>query len=162
MESGVAARLRRDALRVLIADDDPDVADSFALLLELDGHECASATDGESAYRLFKQIRPDVVLLDIAMPGWSGHDVARNIRALVPGRQALLIAVTGWARESDKARSYAAGFDYHFVKPVEYGELASLLRAMARTRRTRAATSLVYGTKCAAHEPHTDRVINTS
>jgi CheY-like chemotaxis protein len=152
--------METNALRVLIADDNRDIAESFAVLLELDGHQCTYATDGTTAFRLFEQIRPDVVLLDIAMPGWSGHDVARNIRALIPDQRVLLIAVTGWARESDKARSYAAGFDYHFTKPVEYEQLAELLRKVARSRTAR-AQSLGYGTKLAVREALADRVINT-
>jgi CheY-like chemotaxis protein len=113
---------------VLIADDDPDSAQSLAILLELDGHRSTCATDGATALQLFEQTKPDVVLLDIAMPGCSGHEVARHIRMLASEKPVLLIAVTGWVRESDKARSYAAGFDHHLPKPFDYDVLAALLR----------------------------------
>jgi len=115
--------------RVLIADDDPDAAQSLAMLLELDGHRSVFATDGATALQLFEQVHPDVVLLDIGMPGCSGHDVARQIRALPSDKPVLLIAVTGWARDSDKARAYAAGFDHHLAKPIDYDVLTKLLTA---------------------------------
>jgi CheY-like chemotaxis protein len=114
---------------VLVADDDADAAQSLAILLELDGHHSTFATDGATALELFEQIAPDVVLLDIGMPRCSGHDVARRIRALAKDKRVLLIAVTGWVRDSDKARSYAAGFDHHLSKPVDYDVLAKLLSA---------------------------------
>jgi DNA-binding response OmpR family regulator len=162
MEPSAMAAARNGTLRILIADDDRDIAESFAVLLELDGHECVVASDGEVAFRLFEQMEPDVVLLDIAMPRSSGHDVARRIRSLARERPVLLIAVTGWARESDKARSFAAGFDHHFSKPVDYAELAALLRVTARAGVSRAARSLASGTKVAAGQSIADWVTNTS
>jgi len=120
--------MQASARHILVADDDPDAAESLAILLELDGHHSIYATDGATALQLFEQTKPDVVLLDIGMPRCSGHDVARRIRALAAEKRVLLIAVTGWARDSDRARSYAAGFDHHLSKPVDYDVLASLLR----------------------------------
>lgn len=120
--------MQASARHILVADDDPDAAESLAILLELDGYRSSYATDGATALQLFEQTHPDVVLLDIGMPRCSGHDVARRIRALAAEKRVLLIAVTGWARDSDRARSYAAGFDHHLSKPVDYDELASLLR----------------------------------
>jgi CheY-like chemotaxis protein len=112
---------------VLVADDDPDAVQTMAILLELDGHHCTFATDGATVLRLFEQLRPDVLLLDIGMPRCSGYEVARGIRALATDKPVLLIAVTGWVRESDKARAYDAGFDHHLPKPVDYDLLAALL-----------------------------------
>jgi CheY-like chemotaxis protein len=127
--SGAWAGEPRDTrgCRILIVDDNEDVAESFAILLGLEGYDCVSATDGESAIRMFHERRPQVVLLDIGLPGRSGHEIARYIRALNDA-EVLLIAVSGWAREADKERSYAAGFDHHLSKPVDYDRLVQLVR----------------------------------
>ncbi|HET7636049.1 MAG TPA: ATP-binding protein [Candidatus Limnocylindria bacterium] len=118
-----AARTRR----VLVVDDNADAADSLAELLELVGNEARTARDGESALATARSLRPDVILLDIGLPGMSGHDVARAIRAEPWGRDVLLIALTGWGQAEDRARSSAAGFDHHLVKPVNLGELEELI-----------------------------------
>jgi signal transduction histidine kinase len=111
---------------ILLADDNRDAAESLALLLRLEGHEVELAHDGQAALLRFAERRPDVALLDIGMPKTNGYEVARQIRAL-GGQDVLLIAVTGWAQDSDKAQSKAAGFDYHLTKPIEPEALISLL-----------------------------------
>jgi PAS domain S-box-containing protein len=113
--------------RILLADDNRDAAESLALLLRLEGHEVDLAHDGEAAMSLFTERRPDVALLDIGMPKQNGYEVARQIRATPKGHKVLLIAVTGWAQDSDKAQSRAAGFDHHLTKPVEPDTLIGLL-----------------------------------
>jgi CheY-like chemotaxis protein len=113
--------------RILLADDNRDAAESLAIILRLEGHEVELAHDGAAALRAFAQNRPDVALLDIGMPSTSGYEVARQIRANPDGARVLLIAITGWAQDSDKAQSRAAGFDHHLTKPVEPEMLIELL-----------------------------------
>ncbi|MEJ0084280.1 MAG: ATP-binding protein [Pseudomonadota bacterium] len=112
---------------ILLADDNRDAAESLAIILRLEGHEVELAHDGHSALQVFAKIRPDVALLDIGMPKANGYDVARQIRAAPGGGGVLLIAITGWAQDSDKAQSRAAGFDHHLTKPIEPEILIALL-----------------------------------
>jgi CheY-like chemotaxis protein len=113
--------------RVLVADDNEDAGESLAMLLRLDGHEVEVANNGTDALALFDRMIPDVVILDIGMPGLSGYEVARRIRGRDAGRAVMLIAVTGWGQEADKARASEAGFDHHYTKPVEPDALSALL-----------------------------------
>jgi CheY-like chemotaxis protein len=114
--------------RVLVADDNRDAGETMAMLLRLDGHEVHVATDGLEAVEMFARVNPEVVILDIGMPGLSGHEVARRIREHSGGRDVTLIAVTGWGQKSDKDRAAASGFDHHFTKPVEPTVLSALLQ----------------------------------
>jgi len=118
-----AARLRR----ILVADDNLDAGETLAMLLRLDGHEVHVATDGLQALDLFARVHPDVAILDIGMPGLSGHEVARRIRDLRNEQPVTLIAITGWGQQADKDRAAASGFDHHFTKPVEPTVLSELL-----------------------------------
>jgi signal transduction histidine kinase/ActR/RegA family two-component response regulator len=115
------------ALRILLADDNRDAAESLAIILKLEGHEVELAHDGAAALRAFERGRHDVALLDIGMPNSNGYEVAREIRATPAGRGVLLVAITGWAQDSDKARSMSAGFDHHLTKPIEPDVLVALL-----------------------------------
>jgi CheY-like chemotaxis protein len=117
--------------RILLADDNRDAAESLAILLRLEGHEVRLAHDGDAALSVFAEHRPDVALLDIGMPRQNGYDVARQIRAAANGDGVLLVAITGWAQDSDKARSRDAGFDHHLTKPIEPETLISLLKDRA-------------------------------
>ena len=114
--------------RILVADDNRDAGDTLAMLLRLDGHEVQVATDGLEALEMFQRVQPDVVILDIGMPGLSGHEVARRIRDLPSEQPVILIAVTGWGQKADKDRAAASGFDHHFTKPVEPTVLSALLQ----------------------------------
>jgi CheY-like chemotaxis protein len=113
--------------RVLVADDNLDAGETLAMLLRLDGHEVHVANDGLEAVEVFKRVQPDVAILDIGMPGLSGHEVARRIRELGSEPPVTLIAVTGWGQKADKDRAMASGFDHHFTKPVEPTVLSRLL-----------------------------------
>jgi PAS domain S-box-containing protein len=115
--------------RILLADDNRDAAESLAIILRLEGHEVDLAHDGVAALRAYQEHRPEVALLDIGMPKTNGLDVARQIRATPDGKGVLLIAITGWAQDSDKEQSRAAGFDHHLTKPIEPEALIGLLRA---------------------------------
>lgn len=112
--------------RILVADDNVDSAESMALLLQFLGHEVRWVTDGVEALRVYFELQPDVVLLDISMPLMDGREVARRIRAADPDRQVLLIALSGWARGTDVEDSLACGFDHHLAKPVDPGAVAGL------------------------------------
>src|SRR5881227_60491 len=105
-------------LRVLIVDDNRDGADSLLLLLELYGHEARAAYDGDAALRLAGTFCPDVVLLDIGMPGLDGYEVARRLRRDEGLRDALLVAITGFGTEEDRRLAAQAGFDAHLTKPA--------------------------------------------
>ena len=118
--------------RIVVADDNVDAAESLSMLLELSGHETRTAHDGDQALALALDFRPEVVILDIAMPGLNGYELARNIRAEPWGGPVLLIAASGWGRSEDKQRSLDAGFDHHLVKPIEFDALENLLTAQTR------------------------------
>jgi len=118
---GVAPR------RVLIADDNRDSAESLGMLLRLDGHEVTLAHDGPSALSVFRQLHPNVVILDIGMPGQNGYEVARLIRDEPGSAPVRLIAVTGWGQETDKARALSAGFDNHLTKPIDPERLSRIM-----------------------------------
>jgi PAS domain S-box-containing protein len=122
--SGNGAERRR---RVLIVDDNTDAANSLAMLLGMRGYETWAAHDGPAALRQAAAVRPDVVLLDIGMPGMSGYEVARELRRNLDLRGALLVAMTGWGQDEDRRRSLEAGFDRHLVKPVDLAALEQLL-----------------------------------
>ena len=115
------------AQSILVVDDNPDAASSTAMLLLMVGHEVDVAHDGEAALRRVSQRAPDVILLDIGLPGMSGYEVARHLRARPEGQGVKIFAMTGYGQESDKQRSIAAGFDGHLVKPVLPADLFSLL-----------------------------------
>jgi PAS domain S-box-containing protein len=104
--------------RILIADDNADAAETLAMLLEVDGHEVATACDGIEAIAQVKAFAPDVAFLDIGMPVMGGLDAARQIRLLPEGRNLKLVALTGWGGASDRERTRDAGFDLHLVKPL--------------------------------------------
>jgi signal transduction histidine kinase/CheY-like chemotaxis protein len=122
-------------LKVMVADDNRDAADSLAMLLEMNGHEVSVVHCGEAALQAAHRERPHAVILDIGMPDVSGYEVARRIRAEAWGGAALLVAVTGWGQEDDKARARAAGFNHHLTKPVDPDEVEKLLQEFARVYR---------------------------
>ncbi len=122
-------------LRILVVDNNINAADSLATLLELAGHEVRVAYEGEAALLVAEAFRPQVVLLDIGMPGMDGYEVGRALRQKPQTRTALLVAITGWGAPDDLRRSKEAGFDHHLVKPVEP---AALQRLLARRGATRA------------------------
>ena len=121
--SGVPSR------RILVVEDNADSADGLATLLRLDGHVVRTEHDGPSAVAAAGDFRPDVILLDIGLPGMSGYEVARALRRDPGVAGAMLVAVTGYGQEEDRARSRAAGFDHHLVKPLRPEAIARLLRA---------------------------------
>jgi CheY-like chemotaxis protein len=113
--------------RVLVVDDNKDAADTLAGLLGLMGHEARVTYAGAAGVAEAVEFRPDLVLVDLGMPGMDGFETARRIRAAKGGAEPLLVALTGWGSEEDRRRTRDAGFDRHLVKPVQPSELASLL-----------------------------------
>ena len=112
---------------ILIADDNQDALESLALMLRLEGHEVHCASDGEEALLLAVQRKPEIVVLDVGMPKLDGCEVARRIRAESWGRDAVLVALTGWGQDADRRRSREAGFDMHLVKPVDPATICDML-----------------------------------
>ena len=131
--------------RILVADDNRDALDSLAELLTMAGHETHRAADGIQALEAADRLRPDVVLLDIGMPGMDGYEVARRIRALPWGRETMLVALTGWGQDSDRKCSSEAGFNAHWVKPLELDRLWSLLEQLPKAGV--AVSAALNGTK---------------
>jgi PAS domain S-box-containing protein len=126
-ESGAAP-----PLRVLVVDDNEDVLTSMTMLLELEGHAVTTAQDAGSTMRAVADFHPEVVLLDLGLPGADGYAVARRLRSEL-GDEVLLVAVTGYGQPEDRAKSRAAGFDHHLLKPVDFDALQRLLAGARRT-----------------------------
>ncbi len=113
--------------KVLIVDDYVDAAETLAMAVEMGGHEVHLAHDGASALRVAVAQQPAVIFLDIGMPGMSGYETATKLRALPGWQSRILVALTGWGSEEDRARSLAAGFDVHLTKPVDLSEVQRIL-----------------------------------
>jgi PAS domain S-box-containing protein len=115
--------------RILIADDNPDVVESFEVMLRMYGHEVYTAFDGMEALEKAEQVLPDVIVLDLGMPRLNGYETARRIRERPWSREIVLIAITGWGNDNDKRRSSEAGFNVHLVKPVDATRILECLDA---------------------------------
>ncbi|MEJ8835206.1 hybrid sensor histidine kinase/response regulator [Ramlibacter sp. AN1133] len=117
---------------VLLADDNQDAAEVLAELLRLAGHEVHVASNGTAAAGMAARVQPQVLVLDIGMPGLNGYEVARQVRTQAWGRSALLVAATGWGQEEDRRQAMAAGFDLHFTKPFPPEQLLASIAALPR------------------------------
>ena len=113
--------------RILVVDDNRDAALSLARLLKLLGHDVHTAHDGIQAFDSAKELRPDVILMDVGMPGESGYAATRRIREQPWGRSTRIVALTGWGQADDRIRSSEAGCNAHLVKPVSLPELEKIL-----------------------------------
>ena len=123
--------------RVLICEDQRDAAESLAALLRLQGYEVAICHDGHSAMDRATAWRPNAVVIDIGLPGATGYAVAQYIRELQFGREAVLIAVTGYSTPADIEMARYAGFNWHFAKPADPSFLMDVLEDPARTHHGR-------------------------
>ena len=135
--------------RILVADDNRDAAESLALVLRFSGYEVSIAFNGIEALEVASRDRPRAAIIDIGMPGMSGHEVARRMRLEAWGRNAILIALTGWGQDQDKQAAKAAGFDEHLTKPVDPDDveriLDELLSEAPEARRRRVTDSARNG-----------------
>ncbi|WP_170162342.1 PAS domain-containing protein [Caldimonas tepidiphila] len=122
-------------LRVLVVDDNVDAAETLAALLGMIGHTTRVAHDGLQALDAAREFRPEAVFLDLGMPGMDGYEVARALRGTPGFARTLLVALTGWGAESDRALSREAGFDQHLTKPADLAVIDALLKKLAAARR---------------------------
>ncbi len=113
--------------RILVVDDNSDAADTLAMLLRLQGNEVRTSYSGAAALEVVHEFLPDIVFLDLAMPGMSGFEVAARLRATPEHASIFLVAVSGYAQESDRRRSREVGFDDHLVKPTDPALISALL-----------------------------------
>jgi len=115
---------------VLVVDDNRDAADSLAEMLRVLGHRVDTQYCGSDALAAVAVGHPQVIFMDIGMPGLDGYETARAIREAARGGEVFIVAVTGWGGDADRQRSRAAGFDRHLVKPVQPADLLALLESM--------------------------------
>jgi CheY-like chemotaxis protein len=120
---------RSHAQRILVVDDSPDIRDSTAMMLSLEGYETQVAASGEEALRMALSFRPNVILLDIGLPDLSGYEVARRLRESDHFAVTRIIAVSGYDTPEARDRAVKAGFDHHLSKPVPLRELEKILGA---------------------------------
>jgi CheY-like chemotaxis protein len=118
--------------RVLVVDDNRDAANSLAMMLQIMGHDAQTAFDGLQALEIAAEHQPELVLLDIGMPGLNGYETALRIRQQPWGRQAVIAALTGWGQDTDRRKSQEAGFDHHMTKPLAPDALKQLLSGLVR------------------------------
>jgi signal transduction histidine kinase len=143
VETVQPAHVTRDAAaktkapgRILVVDDLAASAETLMMLLEMEGFEVKVANEGMTALKIAEHFRPDVVLLDIGLPGMNGFEVAHHLRLQPESRDALLIALTGYGEAESRSRSAQAGFDFHMVKPADVGLLLSMLADPRQARLT--------------------------
>jgi len=133
MQAADAAAEQSDRrLRVLVVDDNPDAADTLVTLIQYWGHESRAVYDPRSAFQAAEEFAPDCFVLDIAMPGMDGYELARQLRERPEHHQAKLVAVTAFSNEPHQSRLRDAGFDHHLTKPADPGELERLMNMLAQ------------------------------
>ena len=136
-ESELVGALDRDDHGVTVVRRSVDVADLLAMFIETLGHEVRVEHRGDTALATLEQWRADVILSDIGLPGMDGFELARRIRALPGPHRPLLVALSGYGRESDKSRAREAGFDQHLVKPIGAATVVEVLGGAPKPRRAR-------------------------
>ena len=119
--------ISRKPARVLVVDDNRDLADGLARLLEIHGHHVRIAYDGPAGVKIAKEWRPEFVLLDIGLPGMDGYQVVALLRHDQNTKDAVIVAISGYGQEEDRNRSKQAGFDHHLVKPISSDDLIKVL-----------------------------------
>ncbi len=126
--------MERPKLRIVVVDDSRDAADTLVATLETLGQDVRVAYDGDSACARIREFQPDLAILDIAMPGLSGHELAKRLRA-DPSIGALkLVALTGYGLPADRKFALASGFDAHYAKPIDLATLEAILAETAAAR----------------------------
>jgi CheY-like chemotaxis protein len=130
--AGKVASVGAIARRILLVDDNPDAADSLAMLLRMDGHEVHTAYGAIEALKAADQLKPEMIFLDIGLPQMDGYEVARRLRVNSDHGPLRLVALTGYGQQEDRDRSHAAGFDDHLVKPVSPQALEQIFALPSR------------------------------
>jgi PAS domain S-box-containing protein len=125
-------QVRSSGRRLLVVDDNHDAALSLAMLLRLKGHDVRVAHEGAAALESAAEYSPDMIFLDLGMPGMSGYEAARRIRQMPGLRETLLVALTGWGQQEDRRRTAEAGFDLHLIKPADARALEDALARLPR------------------------------
>ena len=120
-----------NGFRILLVDDNEDANDSMAALLELLEYDVRTAIDGASALKATAEFEPHLILSDIGLPGMDGYELAPALRKVIGARKAIIVAATGYGHASDRARSQAAGFDHHLVKPLDADVLLAFVAKQA-------------------------------
>lgn len=115
------------SLRVLVVDDNADAVAAMVMLLNAAGHDVAIAYDGPTALEAALDYQPNVALLDIGLPGFDGFEVAKRLRLQPAFSNIMLVAITGYGQESDRQHSKDAGFNFHLMKPLDFGKLQQIL-----------------------------------
>jgi signal transduction histidine kinase len=134
-----AMPLGKTPARILVVDDLAASAETLMTLLQMEGFEVQTASEGMAALKIAQNFRPDVVLLDIGLPGMNGFEVAHRLRTQPESRDALLIALTGYGEAESRSRSVQAGFDFHMVKPADVNLLLSMLANPQGARKAKQA-----------------------
>lgn len=117
--------------RVLVIDDNADAAETLVSVLSMLGHTAAAANDGKSGLALAASFNPDVIFLDIGMPGMNGFDVAIALRKIPGFEQKRIVALTGWRDDETRARAFQSGFDVHLTKPAALAKIEELVDSAA-------------------------------
>jgi CheY-like chemotaxis protein len=131
-EAAKADALGASAKRVLIVDDNLDAAETLAMMLELLGQQTRQAHEGNGALKAALEYNPDVIFMDIGLPGLSGHEVVTRMRRELGMTDAYIIALSGYGTEEDRRKSFHAGFDTHLVKPLDPSALPGILASAER------------------------------
>jgi DNA-binding response OmpR family regulator len=142
----VEATHAEGAHRVLIVDDHPDTAEILSVMFTLLGHEARSAPRGREALRTARSFDPALIVLDIGLPDISGYEVVNALRAASNGQDRYIVAVTGWSGRDDVEKAKRAGFDAHFVKPIDLGTIRDILRVTGKRARMRDDVTALSGT----------------
>ena len=122
-----------------MVEDNPEAAESLMMILELLGHQARVVHDGRTAIEAARANLPDVMLIDIGLPGMNGYEVAQAIRRDATLKHLVLVALTGYGLSEDKARAMAAGFDHHLVKPVDLDALQELVERVGLREKKRSS-----------------------
>lgn len=125
---------KRKQKRILVVDDNIEAAETLGMLLEYSGHKVASAHTGDDALKVARKFVPDIVFLDIGLPGMSGYDVARILRREFPDSEMVLVALTGWGGDEGRRRAREAGFDHHLTKPIDGKGLTDVLDRFSNSK----------------------------
>src|SRR5215470_7948350 len=117
--SSVSRSTTAPGRRILVVDDNADAAEMMAEILRISGHEVRMAGDGPAALEIAREFRPGLAILDIGLPAMDGYELGRRLRGELEPSSPVMFALSGYGEASDRARSAAAGFDLHLVKPVD-------------------------------------------